>query len=142
MTDSPLTEARVNEMLAGLEGVTEERPAFIRLWTAPFYVTMDGIKDANGCWICDAKSPKLAAELVELMNFAAAVPLAPTIRQLCEAWRRDAETRRRLAKMKQAEQALADRYAETSDDYTKNEIACKRIGMQSAITIMEEGNRG
>ncbi|WP_353645744.1 hypothetical protein [Mesorhizobium sp. WSM2239] len=46
-------------------------PEFIRFWTAPFHVTMDGIKDANGCWICSAANNKLAHELVELMNFAA-----------------------------------------------------------------------
>lgn len=46
-------------------------PEFIRGWTAPFHVTMDGIKDANGCWICSAASNALAHKLVELMNFAA-----------------------------------------------------------------------
>jgi 3'-phosphoadenosine 5'-phosphosulfate sulfotransferase (PAPS reductase)/FAD synthetase len=48
-----------------------EVPSFIRPWTAPFHVTMDGIKDAKGCWVCSAANNKLAHELVELMNFAA-----------------------------------------------------------------------
>lgn len=42
-----------------------------------------------------------------------------------------------LSKVQQAEQALADRYSETTDDFTRNEIACKRIGMLRAIEIME-----
>lgn len=47
------------------------KPTLIRPWTAPFHVTMDGIKDAKGCWICSASNNKLAHELVELMNYAA-----------------------------------------------------------------------
>lgn len=46
-------------------------PDFISPWTAPFHVSADGIKDARGCWICDARSPSLANKLVELMNYAA-----------------------------------------------------------------------
>jgi hypothetical protein len=49
----------------------EALPEMIRGWTAPFHVTMDGIKDANGCWICSATNNRLAGQLVELMNFAA-----------------------------------------------------------------------
>ncbi len=53
--------------------VETELPEFIRGWTAPFHVTMDGIKDANGCWICSATNHKLATQIVELMNYAAAL---------------------------------------------------------------------
>ena len=52
---------------------TTELPEFIRGWTAPFHVTMDGIKDDNGCWICSATNNKLAHQIVELMNYAAAI---------------------------------------------------------------------
>ena len=67
---------------------TEARaiPEFIRPWTAPFHVTMDGIKDAKGCWICSAGNNKLAHQLVELMNYAAtsATALAAKDAELAE----------------------------------------------------------
>lgn len=53
------------------EEAKPEIPEFIKGWTAPFHVTMDGIKDARGCWICSAANDRLAHQLVELMNFAA-----------------------------------------------------------------------
>lgn len=46
-------------------------PAFIKPWQAPFHVTMEGIKDAKGCWVCSAANNKLAHELVEMMNTCA-----------------------------------------------------------------------
>ncbi|MER9768923.1 hypothetical protein NKJ09_22995 [Mesorhizobium sp. M0189] len=49
-------------------------PELIRGWTPPFHVSADGIKDSKGCWICSASNGKLALQLTELMNFAAATP--------------------------------------------------------------------
>ena len=50
-----------------------ELPKLIRDWTPPFHITMDGIKDAKGCWIMSASNHALATQLVELVNFAASL---------------------------------------------------------------------
>ena len=53
------------------QSIVERLPELLRLWTAPWSVTADGIKDARGCWIMEAKNTDLMHQLVELANFAA-----------------------------------------------------------------------
>lgn len=45
-------------------------PELIKLYRAPWHVTGDGIKSADGVWIMSTTSMRLAHQIVELANFA------------------------------------------------------------------------
>lgn len=83
MTDSPLTEARVNEMLAGLEGVTEGpwMVAYDDETECPAEIVQQSNWDHRICFPTSNKPANAA-------HIARCDP--STIRQLCEAWKRDA----------------------------------------------------
>lgn len=45
-------------------------PELLKMYRAPWHLTMDGIKSADGVWVMSATNPKLAAQIIELANFA------------------------------------------------------------------------
>ena len=46
-------------------------PKLLSDYPAPWHLTMDGVKSANGIWIMSATTPDLAQSIVDLANYAA-----------------------------------------------------------------------
>ncbi|MCY0147043.1 hypothetical protein OEG84_04740 [Hoeflea sp. G2-23] len=52
---------------------TKPKPELLKLYKAPWHVSMDGIRDDNGVWIAAVANPDMQYQLVELANYAAGV---------------------------------------------------------------------